>query len=255
MSSGRRHHARRVLLAAAWLVLSCAAGVAGAAQFSLNQTRVHLNGGHAVETLVLANDEGQPVNFEIEVKRWRQDADGHWELTPTDALVVHPLILSVPAGGQARVRVGTLSPSVGAEEAYRIELQQLPDAVQSETVHIKMLTRLSVPVFVQPSSAKPQPTLAVTAVDATAVQLIVHNDGTGYLAPQDAKLRVLDAEGRAVHEDRLAIGYVLAGAQLKVAVKMPAGVCARANRIELTLDKPLPPLEASIAASVRQCGR
>jgi fimbrial chaperone protein len=254
MNSRRRQHARRVLLAAAWLVMSCAAGVAGAAQFSLNQTRVHLQSGHAVETLVLANDEPQAVNFEVEVKRWRQDADGHWQLTPTDALVVHPLILSVPAGGQARLRIGTLSPSVTAEEAYRVELQQLPDAVESEAVHIRMLTRLSLPVFVQPSTAKPQPTLAVTAVAATAAQLVVHNDGTGYLAPQDAKLRVLDAQDHVVHEERLPIGYVLAGAQLRVVVKMPASGCARADHVELTLDKPLPPLEASIAASVRQCG-
>lgn len=255
MNSRRRQFARRVLLVAAWLALGCAVGVAGAAQFSLNQTRVHLHNGHAVETLVLTNAEQQTVNFEVAVKRWRQDADGRWQLTPTDALVVHPLILSMPAGAQARLRIGTLSPSVAAEEAYRVELQQLPDAARSEAVQVKMLTRLSVPVFVQPPAAKPQPVLAVTTVNATAAQLVVRNEGSGYLAPQDAKLRVVDAHGRSVHEDRLPIGYVLPGGQLRFVVKLPVGACARAHRIELTLDKPLPPLEASLAASMRQCGR
>jgi len=255
MNSRRRQFARRVLLVAAWLVASCAVGVAGAAQFSLNQTRVHLHDGHAVETLVLTNAEPQTVNFEVNVKRWRQDADGRWQLAPTDALVVHPLILSVPAGAQARLRIGTLSPSVASEEAYRIELQQLPDAALSGAVQVQLLTRLSVPVFVQPPAAKPQPLLAVSTVNATAAQLVVRNGGSGYLAPQDAKLRVIDAQGRTVHEDRLAIAYVLPGAQLRVTAKLPAGICARANRIELTLDKPLSPLEAPLAASVRQCGR
>lgn len=255
MNGRRRQFVRRVLLVAAWLALGCAAGGAGAAQFSLNQTRVHLHNGHAVETLVLTNAERQTVNFEVAVKRWRQDADGRWQLTPTDALVVHPLILSVPAGAQARLRIGTLSPSVADEEAYRVELQQLPDAVRNEAVQVQMLTRLSVPVFVQPPAAKPLPVLAVTTVDAAAAQLVVRNEGSGYLAPQDAKLRVVDAQGRSVHEGRLAIGYVLPGAQLRVVVKLPVGACTRAHRIELMLDKPLPPLEASLAASVRQCGR
>jgi len=246
---------RRVLFATAWLVMSCAVGVAGAAQFSLNQTRVHLQAGHAVETLVLTNEEAHAVNFEVDVKRWRQQADGRWEFAPTDVLVVHPLILSVPAGGQARLRVGTLTPSVSAEEAYRVELQQLPEASRSQAIQVQMLTRLSVPVFVQPLAAKPEPLLSVATVNAQSIQFDLRNKGTGYLAPRDTKFRVFDVQGRPLHEERLAIGYVLSGAQLRVAAKVPAGICTRAHRIELIFDKPLPPLEASIAASVRQCGR
>lgn len=255
MTSERRHYARRALLAAAWLFACCVAGVAGAAQFSLNQTRIHLRGGHPVETLVLTNQEQQAVSFEVEVKSWRQDANGTWQLTPSDELVVHPLILTIPAGGQARLRVGTLSPTVQAEQAYRVELQQLADTVQNDSVQIRMLTRISVPVFVQPTAAKPQPALAVAALGADTAQLVVRNAGNGYLAPQDAKVRVLDSQGRALHEERLAIGYALAGAALPVAVKLPTGICAHASRIELASDKSLPPLEASIAPSVRQCGR
>lgn len=255
MNRERRHAVRRVMRACASLVLSGVAGIAGAAQFSINPTRVHLHGDHPVETLMLRNEESRPVSFEVEVKRWRQDAEGRWELTPSDGLVVHPLILTLPAGEQARLRIGTLTPAVDSEQDYRVELQELADPTPTDSVQIKMLTRLSLPVFVQPPKAQPAAAVAVTELQSAATQLTVSNHGTAYLPPHDARLRVLDAQGRAVHEDTLAVGYVLPGAQLRVPVKLPAGICARAERVELTLDSSLPPLDASIAPSVRRCGR
>jgi fimbrial chaperone protein len=231
------------------------AGLASAAQFGLNQTRLHLSRGHAVETLVLTNQEDQAVSFEVEVKRWRQDEQGRWQLAPSDALLVHPLILTIPAGQQARLRVGSLSPNVAQEEAYRVELQQLPGAVAADTVQIRMLTRLSVPVFLQPPAAKAAPALDVRGIADRSLQLTVRNTGTAYLAPHDTTLRVFDAQGRSLHEGKLTVGYTLAGAQLHVATALPAGACARAARVELTLDKALPPLDAPIADSVRRCSR
>lgn len=255
MDIQRRPRARLALRACVCLLALCAAGLAGAAQFSLNHTRVHLHRGHAVETLVLGNEEAQPLSFEVEIKRWRQGPEGRWELSPSDALVVHPLILTVPAGGQARLRIGTLSPSVAAEEAYRVELQQLPATSADEAVQIRMLTRISVPVFVQPPAAKPELALTGVALEAAGVRLDLRNGGSGYQAPGDATLRVFDAAGQRLHESRLAVGYALAGAHLRLTAPIPAAACARAARIELALDAPLRTLAAPVAAGVRRCGR
>lgn len=250
----QRRLARRALLAGAWLGLCCATAVVGAAQFSLNQTRVHLDARHPVETLVLTNQETRPVSFEVETKRWRQDADGAWQLVPSDALLVHPLILTIPAGGQARLRIGTLAPAVAAEEAYRVELQQLPDAARSEGVEIKMLTRISVPVFLQPRDAQAKAALGATGIDPRGVRFVLANDGTGYFAPQEARLRLKDAHGRPLYEERIALAYALAGARLPVTAAVPAHACTRARRLELILDEASPPLDAPIADSDRRCG-
>lgn len=250
----QRRHARRALLAGAWLALCCAPGAVGAAQFSLNQTRVHLDARHPVETLVLTNQEARAVSFEVETRRWRQAPGGAWELEPSDDLLVHPLILTLPAGGQARLRIGSLSPAVAAEQAYRVELQQLPDAARGDGVEIRMLTRLSVPVFLQPSGAQPRARLEVAGLDGDGLRFDIANAGSAYLAPQPARLRVLDAQGRALHEAPLTVGYALAGARLAVTAAVPAAACARARRIELVLEEPTPPLDAPIADSVRRCG-
>lgn len=259
MHCDRAPKARRLLAAALLLLGGLAGSAAHAAQFSLNQTRVHLRAGHAVETLVLTNQEAQAVSFEVEVKRWRQDDQGAWQLVPSDALLVHPLILTVPAGQQARLRIGTLSPGVVDEEAYRVELQQLPGPAAEQAVQIQMLTRLSIPVFLQPPAAKAEPALDVAAIDGDSAQLTLRNTGSAYLAPRDAVLRVLDADGQRVHEHKLAVGYTLAGAQLRLSVPLPANVCTRAHRVELSLGQAvppeIPPLEAPVADSARRCGR
>ena len=57
MHRDRGPRARRLLAAALFLLGGLAGTAAHAAQFSLNQTRVHLRAGHAVETLVLTNQE------------------------------------------------------------------------------------------------------------------------------------------------------------------------------------------------------
>lgn len=243
-------------LAAAFLAVACGAiGLAAAAEFTLDHTRIELRRGHAVETVELGNQEAEPISFEVEVKRWRQDAQGRWQLEPSEDLVVHPLIVTVPAGGRARLRVGTLSPTIAEEVAYRIELQQLRGSDPAAANRVRMLTRISVPVFVQPPDALPRLQAEVTAVDGDSLDLVLHNAGTAYQAPGEARLRVFDAAGRMLHEGRIAIGYVLANARLPLVATLTPGACARAARMELALDAEAAPLAVPIAPGSRRCGR
>lgn len=236
-----------------WLALLALALPATAAEFNVNPTRVELGPRQAAETLVIGNGEDRPISFEVEVKRWTQGVDGAWQLTPSDELVVHPLLVTVPAQGKARLRVGTLQRR-DEPRAWRVELQQLPEARAAEGASVQILTRLSIPVFAQPARAVPRPQLQMPEVEAGAVRVRLANVGNTYLPPQDAHLRLLDAAGRVVHETPIAPGYVLAGAQLPLARPLPAGVCSRAARLELRLTMPATTLAAEIPAAARRCG-
>lgn len=251
-----RRHARRHALT--WLLrgaglLSMAA--AHAAQFTLSPTRVHLDRGHATETLVLGNSEDREISFEVEVKRWRQGDDGQWALVPDDTLVVHPLVVTVPAGGKARFRVGTLQPGVAAEEAYRVELQQLPDPEPAQGASVELLTRMSIPVFVQPATHEARVALAHPRVDAGAVRVDLANVGEAYIAPQDSRLRLFDAGGRLLREEPLATEYVLAGAMTPLSRPLAAELCTRVERIELVLAAPALSASVAVPAGARQCSR
>lgn len=237
-----------------WAV-ACGAGLSAAAEFTIDRTRIELRRDHAVETIELGNREPGPIAFEVEVKRWRQDAEGRWQLEPTTDLVVHPLILTVPAGGRARLRVGTLAPTVAEEAAYRLELQQLRGAGREGASHVRILTRMSLPVFVEPPEARARMQAEVAAIDGDSVDLVLRNAGTGYQGPGEARLQVFDASGRVLHEAGIQAGYVLAGARLPLAAALPAGACARAARVVLLLDGAGSPLAAPVAPGSRRCAR
>ncbi len=235
------------------------AGGAIAAEFSLNPTRVHLDRSRAIETLVLGNADQRPLSFEASVKRWRMASDGSWQLEPSDEVVVHPLVFTVQPGEQARLRVGTLDPGGSAERAFRIELQQLPSG-GGDGVQVEVLTRLSVPVFVQPptqaaATGTAGAGLAAATLGADGLQLTVANAGAHYLPPQEARLRLLDAGGSTLRELPVTVGYVLAGARLPLpAQAVPAGACARAARVELELPESGATLATALPASPRACG-
>lgn len=247
------HRAARAA-ACACALFAVLAGNVAAAEFSLNPTRVHLDRARAVETLVLGNADTLPLSFEASVKRWTMAADGSWELQPSDELVVHPLVFTVQPGEQARLRVGTLKPEAGAERAYRVELQQLPRG-SGDGVEIEVLTRLSVPVFIQAASPAPAAAVSAASFGAGGLQLTLANTGSQYLPPQDARLRLLDASGRILAESPLAVGYVLAGARLPLpAQSVPAAACTHAARVELDLPESAATLVAPLPASPRRCG-
>jgi fimbrial chaperone protein len=249
--SGFRNGARVAVMATLGL-MGCIAGIASASQFSLNTTRVHLGAAHAVETVVLTNRESRPLAFEVRVLRWKQQADGEWVQTPSDGLVVHPLILKVAPSGDARLRVGSLSPSVTAEEAYRIELHELPDREANTSGQVRMLMNVSVPVFVEPEKSRPAVAMSVSKIGSARIDLQLRNGGNAYAPPASATLRVKDASGRVVHEAKLTTNYVLAGAQLPLHAELPSSACPRASVIELAVDDAAP-LVAKVAPESRQC--
>ena len=242
------HRSRlRALALAALGTLGCLAGSALAAQFTLSNTRIHLGAAHTTETLVLSNREARTVSFEVHVKKWTQNADGTWTQVPSQDLVVHPLILRADANGETRVRIGTLSPNVASEQAYRVEITEQPDNTERKSGEVRMLTTVSLPVFVQPKGAKAVRAMTVDAVTPKELVFSLRNTGTAYAGADDAALRVLDANGRKLYDATLEIGYVLVGGHLPVHAKLPANVCANAAKVELKFGD-----EATLVAPVAQ---
>lgn len=233
------HRARRVAFACAsglWLLV--ALGTAAAASFNINPTRVELSRERAAETITISNPSNDAVAFEVAAKRWMQKEDGSWLLEPSDDLVVHPLIIQIPSNASVRLRVGALSANVGTEQAYRLELQQLPEATPASGAQILMLTRISLPVFLHARQPRREVVLEGAGVAECVVRARLRNSGTTYIAPQEATLRLLDVEGMPLLEESITTGYVLAGAALPVSRPVPTAVCARVRKVELQFDEP-----------------
>ena len=227
------------LLSLAFALLAFALPVR-AAEFELSPTRVRLDARHLVDTVQVGNSGASPLGFEVTVARWRMDADGAWQLEPSDDLVVHPLLLEIAPRSKARLRVGLLVPPTDpGEAAYRIELHEQPSAgAATSGSGVRMLTRISLPVFVSGGDAgKPAPILRAARWQDDALAFSLGNEGTAFLPPQALSLQLLAADGSVLQRQQLQGNYVLAGASLPLRVHAAAALCARATELALRLEE------------------
>ena len=227
------------LLSLAFALLAFALPVR-AAEFELSPTRVRLDARHLVDTVQVGNSGASPLGFEVTVARWRMDADGAWQLEPSDDLVVHPLLLEIAPRSKARLRVGLLVPPTDpGEAAYRIELHEQPSAgAATSGSGVRMLTRISLPVFVSGGDAgKPAPILRAARWQGDALAFSLGNEGTAFLPPQALSLQLLAADGSVLQRQQLQGNYVLAGASLPLRVHAAAALCARATELALRLEE------------------
>lgn len=227
----------RTCAAAALGLGAAGAGTATAANFSINPLRVELDGRHPAEILALHNDGAAPLRLQVDTTRWTMDAAGAWQTEPTDELIATPLLLEIPVNGSAQLRVGTLTPVTDVERAYRLLINELPgeDDAGEGQVRLRVLTRVSLPVFVEPAGAKAAPRLAEARLEQGRLHLALANAGNRRLDPQTAGVSLLDAHGRTLFSKDIEAGYVLADRTLPLQLAVPAEACRQARRVRLRL--------------------
>lgn len=239
-----------------FLLLAAFAHPAVATDLSVYPIRIELRPERAAETVQLSSREDQPLRFEVSYQAWTMDEGGQWHYADSEDLLVHPLLLTVPANGSATLRVGSLLPPPSEQHAWRLFIQQLPQEQpdSSEGVQLQMLTRLSIPVFFGMGTERAQPRIAHARVQGDVLHLDLANDGGGYLAPGALKLSLRDAGGQPLAPIESAVGYILAQRRLPLQVPLPAGACRRVQAVSAEFADPHVTAEAAIEAGDRGCG-
>ena len=229
-----RHSWRIALLAC----LAAASSWAAATGLQVSPTSLGLKATQNADGLWLSNSGDAAVHAQVRVYHWTQDASGD-QRTPSQALVISPPMLEIPAGGQQLIRVirvGAPPSGTGAvEDAYRLAIDELPvDAPNSPGLHF--VVHYSVPVFVEPvgvTGVAPQLQWTLQRTGQHAV-LVVSNHGNGHA--QVADLSFIDAAGRRTTIDPGLLGYVLPGSTMHWALKPSAAVFTPGGTLEVLLN-------------------
>src|SRR5665811_2363992 len=142
---------------AANLVLGIATGLllpsrARAAALQITPVLIELLGGARTSTIQVENKGGGATTMQVRVFSWAQSPDDD-VLTQTEELVASPPIFSVPDGGAQIVRLVLRVAPAATEQAFRVMLDEIPAAAQGTAVVVAL--RVSLPVFVIPSTARP----------------------------------------------------------------------------------------------------
>jgi len=232
----------------AFLVTLGAAVVAQAATIAIDPTRLHLSSKTRSQSISLHNSGRDKSRFQVSAFTWQQSPGGEMQLTPTEDILFFPSLLEIAPGETRRVRVTTNRTPVAVEQSYRLFVDELPAPNANTTGAIRVLTRLGIPVFLQPSAPAATPAVSV---DLKAGHLLVslENRGNSYFLAQSVRVIGRDATGTVKLEKDLPAWYVLARGRRVYDVALDEGVCAVLSTVSVTsktehgnarADKPVP---------------
>jgi fimbrial chaperone protein len=229
------------LLAAGLISL---AGWAEAAGFGFSPLQLYLGPRAASVTFTLKSEDTRTFRFQLSVAAWAQDAKGQMQLTPTKDIVVFPLLFMLEPGKERIVRVGMATPVATVEKTYRLIVRELPPLEKpddpddptdnpTEDVQLRVLTGLSIPIFLQPARPTLKGQIDSLAVRKRKLSFHVNNLGNIHFQVKGVTVKGAGAAGENVFEQKLPGWYVLAGGVREYEVELSPTDCARTKRLAI----------------------
>ena len=207
-----------------------------AATISISPLRLELGARHRTDIITLRNAGEAPLRVQVRVMLWTVADDGQWQLTPSKDLIVTPELIEIAPAKEAQLRVGTLLDVGAGEGTYRLLLDELPnlDSAAGSLAEVRVLTQVSMPVFVEPEQRTRLPSLSAATVEHGTLAVSLGDSGTQRLDPQNINVSVLDKGGHVLEQRNVMANYVLPGRTWFLSMKLPMDACVRAATVSVT---------------------
>ena len=225
----------RLLLLTALVSLALPDARADAARFTINPTRLMLSARSTSALLTIQNDGPTPIRLQVTTHTWAQSPAGQMELGLTEDVVVFPTLLTLQAGERRKVRVAVMAAAGDVERTYRVFLEELPPVAPpgSQGVAVQMLTRVGIPVFLQPAKVTNRAVLGPATFEGGGLKFRVDNVGTTHFVPDAIHVQGLTATGETVVDKSVDGWYILAGDQREYDLQLGSADCGRVRSILL----------------------
>jgi fimbrial chaperone protein len=134
--------------------------------------------------------------------------------------------------GRRLVRIGARTPAGLTERAYRVFLEEEPEAsTAAGRSQVAFLFRFGVPVFLPPALPKATPEVMQPTLEKGKVSLVVKNPGN-----QHFRLTKLVVGDGASFSQEISGWYSLAGTQRTYTADVPADVCRKAKTLNISIE-------------------
>ena len=181
---------------------------AAAGTLSVSPIRLQLGDDGQAEVIRLSNLGGTSTLVQTSAFAW-PDAATVDALEPTTEVLVVPPVFELGPDGSQIIRVALRSqPSPDKEQTYRLLITEVPTQFGNEQGAVSFAMQFSIPVFVTPDGAAPDPVWSLRQ-HADGMALVITNQGSAHIKFEGVQL--LNGEGA---DPVLAIDgseYVLAG--------------------------------------------
>jgi len=239
------------LALSALLLFSLLPSLASAGNFGVTPIRLDLGRDARTGAVTVTNDSPDaPLNIQVRVFEWTQDAEGKDQYEESKDLTYFPRILTLPPQEKHLVRAGIRVPPKDRERAYRLFIEEIPDLRKAEGQgsQVAIAVRFGVPVFVKPLTEEVRGEIESLRVAAGKVEVSVRNSGNVHFAIDSVKLKSGER-----YEQSLPGWYLLPGAARTYAAQIPPDVCMTLGRLDIVVKTDRMELTRSVEIDKAQC--
>lgn len=217
-------------------LLLLGAGRLHATGLNVSPVQIALKPDESKALLSLRNEGTEPVRYQLQANAWGEDPQKGMTLGPTEDVIFFPQMLTLKPGESHNVRIGVAVPFGVVERTYRIFIEELPPAEKpSQRTTVRVLTRIGIPIFVQPSRVVDAHHLSPISLRDGSAAVTLQNSGNVHMRVDSVQLEGFDQAGSRLF-DRGAQGwYVLAGGEKSYQLEVPKDACARARKLVVTV--------------------
>jgi fimbrial chaperone protein len=235
---------------------------AHAANFAVSPVDVRLGSGQRSQLVVMTNQDNTSLRFQLNAYRWDERPDGQMVLTPTDDVIFFPQLFDLPPHGSQNIRVGAIAPAIEGEKTYRLVMHQLKSFEPPRPVEnvgritlIKVLTNVSIPVFVEPAAPAAQASISSLTLRNSTLSFSVKNSGNTHFRIKSLRVEGFGAGAQPVFSKTAQGWYVLASGSRNYELALSGPDCSRANRLHLSVETDCGKLQSELPIGAANCAR
>ncbi|WP_010162382.1 fimbrial biogenesis chaperone [Sphingomonas sp. PAMC 26617] len=245
MAKGRIHRTGRrrplSLVSGYGIVLATSIAPLRAQSLSVSPVTLTLAAGQQATSLTVRNDAAVETVVQLRPFAWTQAPED--VLTPADDVIVSPRIVTIPPHSNQVFRLLVRHKATSRELTYRLLLDQIPRASEPGTV--RMVLRLSLPIFVDPvAPANPDVRFRLASRQGDPV-LMLENSGARHALLRNVVLH--DKDGAAIAVKNEGSQYLLAGVTRAFAIQDTSVRSAPYNGYRLTMESGKGPIVVALA--------
>ena len=244
----------QLFAALAVLLLASTQRSAWAASFQVNPVNLTLSADAANRMVSIRNQGDETVRVQASIHNWSQRDTGDMDLSPTSDIVFFPSILTIAPHEARNLRVavasGAVMSSAVVEKTYRLIVEELLPVQKESTANaVRVITRMSIPIFVQNAPGKAVPRVEGLAVNGHTAHFVVANPGATHFVAHKVRLVVTGSDGRILSDQSVAGWYVLAQGTRVYDLELSAAACASGASVTVEIDTDHGPASAHVNSS------
>lgn len=158
-------------------------------------------------------------------------------------------------GAQRNLRVGNKNSIVLNEQSYRIIVEELPSNTKLQGAGVRIVTRMSIPIFIKPAKAEVKNLIERIALRGTSVTFDIRNYGNIHIQPRELRIKGTGTDGSVQLDRKIPGWYILAGGQREYRLDVAKSECGKIKDLTVEVDMDPQPFKETVSVPAGSCAR